>query len=77
MAKMIANFADFTNIELSDGSTAPTFTGNESIVAYAQEPVNRLAEAGILISFNGKFNPKNSVTRTEAAKALVQFLNLN
>lgn len=75
MAKMMAQFADYANIVLPNGSAAPTFSDSASIATYAQASVNQLAEAGIFVGFNGKFNPKNNATRAEATKVLVELLN--
>ena len=43
------------------------FTDNQNISDYAQESVKELAAKNILNGSDGFFNPKNSLTRAEAA----------
>ncbi len=68
MAKMMVKFADEAEIDLPTGSKALTFFDGDLISDYAKTPVQQLAEAGILVGYNGKFNPKNNATRAEATK---------
>lgn len=52
-----------------------SFTDENEISDYALEAVKNLAASGIIIGNNGRFNPKNNITRAEAATMLYRILN--
>lgn len=74
MAVMMLRAAKSKGLTLNQ-TTEVTFSDSADISAYAKDAVATLANAGILNGSNGCFNPKASLTRAEAAKALYEFFN--
>jgi len=74
MAVMIYRVMNANNETFSVSSDK--FTDDANISDYAKEAVYAMKEAGILVGSNGKFNPKNALTRAEAAKVISVLGNL-
>jgi hypothetical protein len=54
-----------------------TFKDNNEIAEWAKIPVDKISELGIMIGDNeGKFNPKENLTREQFAKAIYNVLKL-
>lgn len=51
-----------------------TFKDRHNISSYAEEAVNFVANAGIMVGSGGRFEPKRSTTRQEAAVVLYRLL---
>lgn len=51
-----------------------TFKDRRNISSYAEEAVNFVANAGIMVGTSGRFEPQRSTTRQEAAVVLYKLL---
>lgn len=71
MAVILARFADFAQIELSDTAEAAAFSDDASIASYARSAVSAMQKAGIISGKDdGRFDPRESAARSEACKML-------
>ena len=52
------------------------FADDNEISDYAKQAVYEIRSAGIIEGYNNEFNPKDSLTRAEAATVLVRFMEL-
>ena len=76
MAKAIAVYTDASGIRLPRVNDAPyEFADEEAVAEWAKGYVDILRTSGIVGGDqNGNFNPKNSITRAEAAKIIVNLI---
>lgn len=63
-------------MQLSDGETATEFNDDKEIAEYAKAAVSSLGKAGVISGTGeGKFSPKENMTRAQAAKMLWNVIN--
>ena len=71
MAVILARFADFAQIKLSDNAEAVVFSDDASIASYARGAVSVMQKAGIISGKDdGSFAPSEHAARSEACKML-------
>ncbi len=71
MATMIARFAETMEIGLPDGSGAAPFSDDKEISSYAKTAVYSMVGAEIINGIgNNRFAPKQTATRSQAAKII-------
>ena len=68
---IIARTLDLAGVEL-EGADLDKFNDAADISDYAKDGVAKLVGANIIAGNNGAINPKNSLTRAEAAKILYE-----
>ena len=71
-AVMLTRAANNRSVALNENADI-SFADSNDISAYATSAVNKLASAGIVTGSDGRFYPKKSLTRAEAAKILYEF----
>lgn len=77
MAVMLQRYAQKAGIQIPDMEAGITFDDDATISSYAKEAVYDLQKAGIVSGdINGRFYPKSSATRAQAAKMLAVFLQV-
>ena len=77
MAVMLQRYAQTAGIQIPDMEAGITFDDDATISSYAKEAVYGLQKAGIVSGdINGRFYPKSSATRAQAAKMLAVFLQV-
>ena len=69
MAAMVVRAAQLAGVTIGGGEQV-SFTDAAEIDAYAADAVNQLAAAGLISGADGKFQPKSSLTREQAAKII-------
>ena len=74
MAVMILRVLNMKNVETSVSDSG--FKDDTSISDYAKDAVYTVRSAGIIEGYEGMFNPKNSLTRAEAATVIIKLLDL-
>lgn len=72
-ALTIYNFLKMNGITLETNNQS-TYKDDAKISGYAKESVYGLQTIGIMVGSNGKFNPKQQLTRAEAAAVFAQFI---
>lgn len=75
LAVITVRSAEYKGIKLN-GSQAFDFGDSGEISDYAEESVKTLAKCGIMVGYDGNFEPQGSVTRAMAAKVIYEFLKL-
>lgn len=73
-AVMVKRAADKRGMSLT-GADKQEFSDEDSISDYAREAVKSLSGAGIINGNEGRFEPRNSLTRAEAAQILYGFFS--
>ena len=74
---MLQRYAQTAGIQIPDMEAGITFDDDATISSYAKEAVYGLQKAGIVSGdINGRFYPKSSATRAQAAKILAVFLQV-
>lgn len=78
MAVMIERYAEkAAGVSIPEMEAGVVFADDASISSYAKAAVYKLQKAGIISGdINGKFYPKSSATRAQAAKMLAVFLQV-
>ena len=75
LATILSRYLIFTGKTLPDLREYPGFLDAADISDYANEAIEQFFMAGIINGYPGNiFNPKNNVTRAEAASLLMNFL---
>ncbi|MFD0618107.1 S-layer homology domain-containing protein [Paenibacillus sp. GCM10027629] len=67
MAAMISRALKLTKTTVADDSVLNTFTDADAIPTSLKSDISVAVNEGLIIGSNGKFNPKGSATRAEAA----------
>lgn len=67
---MVCRAVEAGDFELNTSGEMITFVDDAEISDYARDAVDKLVKAGIINGYDGKFNPKASATRAEAAKII-------
>ena len=73
MVLMMSNFAKMNKYDIPKNRTVQPFADNGIIDASARDAAKALAEAGVINSIGGKFNPGDGATRYEAAIIVKNF----
>lgn len=77
MAVMISNFSKYMGKVIPSMEAAKTFEDSSRISDYAKDAVASLQKAGIISGdVNGKFLPKSSATRAQAAKMITVYMQV-
>lgn len=77
VALVLLNYAKATGYSLPSLNNILEFDDNDEISDYAKDAVVAVQQAGIIIGDqNNRFNPKNAVTRAEAAAILQRYIML-
>jgi len=77
MALMMYNYVSATNYKLPITREAVTFADSLQISSWAKDAVKELQQAGVVSGVgSGRFSPKNTATRAEAATILRNFVEL-
>ena len=66
---MVVRAAQLAGVTIGGGEKV-NFTDAADIDDYAADAVNQLAAAGLISGADGKFQPKSSLTREQAAKII-------
>lgn len=74
LATMLYNYAAKRGMSLSATQAQVTFTDNASISGWATTAVSAMQRAGIISGKSGRFEPKGTATRAEAAQMLWKLL---
>lgn len=74
MAVMIVRILKSKNITLTQ--TSEVFDDDNNISDYAKDAVYMVRDAGIVQGYDNKFNPKDTLTRAEAATVIVKLLDI-
>ena len=72
MAVMIMRILTKNNVAVTE--TSEMFDDDSLVSDYAKDAVYKVRDAGIIQGYEGNFNPKNSLTRAEAATVIVRLL---
>ena len=72
-AIIIQRILKLKSVEMKTGKE---FLDNNEISDYAKEAVSNMAEIGVINGFDGKFMPRNNITRAEAVTMIVRALDL-
>lgn len=75
MAAMFVRFAEYYQITL-DETASVKFDDASSISSWAASDVNTAVKAGLFIGENGKFQPRRTATRAEAAQVFMRFATM-
>ena len=74
MATIFLRYVKLAGLELADSGEVRTFTDADSIAGYASEAVDALSSAGVITGrTDGRFDPRSSATRAEAATIFCRF----
>ena len=74
-ATLLIRYAEYMDLDLPQDKDVPAYTDADEIASWARVAVEGCSAAGILSGYpDGSFQPKNAITRAEAAKVLSTFL---
>ena len=72
-ALIIYRVLKLKNIEMNSGKS---FSDDSEISEYAKDAVSKMAVIGVINGYDGKFMPKNNITRAEAVTMIARALDL-
>ena len=75
MAVLIERVLKFKEIEIEKEETTP-FADEANVASYAKEAVANMKAIGLIKGYENKYNPKDNLTRAEAATVITTLLEL-